>query len=305
VRRTILAEISTGTLDSVHRTNGDEGEVLYDVDYTLLGRSRNMTVGLDGKLLDIQVFLDDIPFAARAAIKSLSQGGRLGDITKNIDLYGGFSYEVELTRDGINRAFAVDDDGALLFAQVPLQETPPAVQKTISAKTAGSTLDEIRKTMDLDQVSFEVAITKAGRRRSFSVSTNGELIEEQVFAEEIPQAVRKAIQSQAGRGTPGKINMSTDQGSVYYQVVIKAATGPCRVTFLPDGTLVSEEQDIEIAALPAPVKIALHPLQLAGEQVSDILRASQGGNITYDIELHKGPSHRNLTFAPDGAMLPP
>ncbi|MGA2544366.1 MAG: PepSY-like domain-containing protein [Verrucomicrobiota bacterium] len=305
VRRTVQAEIATGTLDSVSRTNGDDGEVIYDVDFTRLGKSRNMTVALDGKLLDIQVFLDETPFPVRTAIQTLSQGGQLGDITKNIGDYDDFTYEVELTRDGATRTFTVDDNGVLLEMQVPLKETPPSVQHAINAKVGADILGDITKTIDGDQVNYAVEMTKADRRRSFTVSAKGELVQEQVFADELPQPVQKAVQTQARRGHLGKINQSTEQGKVSYEVTVNIGPNTCRVTLDAAGALDSEEQDLVWASLPAKVKIALHPLQVAGEQVNDVTRTTKGTNTTYDIQLRLGPARRTLTFDSDGNIVPP
>jgi uncharacterized membrane protein YkoI len=305
VRRTVLAEISTGILDSVSRTNGDDGEVIYDVDFTLLGKPRNLTVALDGRLLDTRVYLNEIPVPAQTAIKNLSAGGKLGEITKNVTDNDTGSYEVEITRDGATRTVTVDDHGVLLEMQVLLSETPPSVQKTINAKVAGAIPGEIRKIMDGAEVSYDVLMTKADRRRSFTVSTNGELLEEQVFNEELPPAVQNALQAQAKRGRLGKISQSTEQGKVYYEVALAIGLEDYRVTFNAAGALDSEEEDIAWAALPAKVKIVLHPFQVAGEDVDDVVRTTKGTNTTYDIVLRNGKTRRTLTFDKNGQTVPP
>jgi hypothetical protein len=300
VRRTIQAEIASGKLDAVSRTNGDEGEAIYDVDFTRLGKSRNMTVALDGKLLDIQVFLDETPFPVRQAIHNLTEDGELGDITKNIGNYDDFSYDVEFTRDGAARTLTVDDDGVLLEMQVFLKETPPSVQKAINAKAGGGILGDITKTSDGGEVNYDVEMTQAGRKRSFTVSTNGELVQEQVFAEELPDAVQKAVQTLGARGRPGKINQETEDGKVYYEVSIHVGLNTCRFTLEDNGVTDSEEEDMVWASLPAKVKIALHPLQVAGEQVNDVTRTTKGTNTTFDIQLRQGPARRILTLDADG-----
>jgi hypothetical protein len=304
VRRTVLAEISTGILDSVTRTNSDDGDVIYDVDFTLLGKARNLTVALDGRLLDTRVFLDETPVAARAAIKALSEGAQLREITKNVTDNDTGSYEVEITRDGTNRTFTVDDHGVLLETQVLLRETPPAVQRTINAKVSGDILGDIMKTIDGDEVSYDVLMTRAGRKRGFTVSTNGELVEEQVFAEELPQAVQTAVQAQAKRGRLGKISRSTEQGKTYYEVGLTIGLDDYRVSFDATGALDSEEEDIAWVALPGKVKMVLHPLQVAGEDVDDVVRTTKGTNTTYDIVLRKDRTRRTLTFDKDGKIVP-
>ncbi len=305
VRRTIQAEIASGTLDAVSRTNGDEGEAIYDVDFTRLGKSRNMTVALDGKLLDIQVFLDETPFPVRQTIHTLTEDGELGDITKNIGDYDDFSYDVEFTRDGAARTLTVDDDGVLLETQVFLKETPPSVQKAINTKAGGGVLGDITKTIDGDEVNYDAEMTKDGRKRSFTVSTNGDLVQEQVFAEELPDAVQQAVQTLGARGRPGKIYQETEDGKVYYEVSVHIGLNTCRFTLDDHGVTDSEEEDMVWASLPAKVKIALHPLQVAGEQVNDVTRTTKGTNTTYDIQLRQGTARRTLTFDADGKIITP
>jgi len=305
VRRTILGEISTGVLDSISRTNGDDGEVIYDVNFTLVGKPRNLTVALDGRLLDTRVYPDEIPAPAQAALKSLSAGGQLGEITRNISDNDTDSYEADILRDGVTRTVTVDDHGVLLETQVLLKETPPAVQKTINDKEAGAIPGDIKKIIDGDEITYDVLMTKADRKRGFTVSTNGELLEEQVFAEELPQAVQNALQAQAKRGRLGKISMSTEQGKVYYEAGLTIGLDDYRVTFDADGALDSEEEDIAWVALPAKVKIVLHPLQVAGEDVDDVVRTTKGTNTIYDVVLRNGKTRRTLTFDKNGQIVPP
>jgi hypothetical protein len=305
VRRTVQAEVGNGRLDSVNLTNGDAGEVLYDVDFTRAAKSRNMTVAADGALLDIQVYPNEVPAAALNAIRSHSQGAQLGDITKNLGDNDDVSYEAEVTRDGAKRTFTVDEKGVLIETQVLLSETPPSVQEAIKSNVGPAVLNEIHKEMDGDDVSFNVIMTKSGRRRSFSVSGAGELLESQVFADELPAPVQKAVQAQAKRGRLGKINQSTDEGEAYYEAAITVGHNTSLMTFDASGSLDSQEDDIPWAALPAKVKIALRSLQAVGEEVNDVTRLTSGTNTAYEIELSLGPTRRSLSFDKDGNTKSP
>jgi uncharacterized membrane protein YkoI len=300
VRRTVLAEVSTGIIDAVSRTNDDIGQVIYDVDFTLVGKPRNITVAVDGRLLDTLVYLDEIPVPAQNAIQTLAKGAKLGDIIKNIAANDTTTYEVEITRDGTTGSYTLDDHGVLLEMQVLLKETPPPVQQIINTTVGTNTLGEIKKIIDGQEVSYDVLMTRAGRRRDFSVSTNGELIEQQVFAEELPQAVQNALQTQGKRGRLGKITQSTDQGKVYYEATLTIGLNDYRVTLDAAGALDSEEEDISWASLPGKVKIVLHPLQVAGEDVDDVVRTIKETNTTYDVVLRKGQTRRTLTFDSNG-----
>jgi uncharacterized membrane protein YkoI len=304
VRQTVQAQLGSGTLDDVSRTNGDAGEVLYDVDFTRDGKSRNITVALQGKLLDMLVYLDETPLPVRTSIQTNSQGGQLGDITKNFGDHDDITYDVELTRDGATRDFSVDDRGMLLELLVLLPETPPAVQKTIKAKVAGNILGDITKSLDDDEVTYDVEMTAAGTHRSFTVSADGKLLQEQVLAEELPEAVQKAVQAQARRGHLSEINQSTDAGKVYYEVALRIGLNTCRVTLDADGALDSEQEDLAWSALPANLKIALPFHQATDEKIEGAVRATAGTNTTYEIKLRNATARRTLTFDHDGKIVP-
>ena len=75
------------------------------------------------------------------------------------------------------------------------------------------------------------------------------------------------------------------------------------VTLDANGVADSEEEDTAWASLPAKIKIALHPLQVAGEQVNDVTRTTKGTNTTYDIQLRQGTARRTLLFDTDGKII--
>jgi uncharacterized membrane protein YkoI len=303
-RRTVLAEAAKETVASVTRTNGAEGEVLYDVQTARDGRSRDLTVAPDGKLLDIQVFLGELTMTVEKSITNLTQGAELGDITKDTSDPYGDTFDVEMTRGGTNRTFSVDESGVLLEIQVFLPEIPPSVLKTIQAKVGRASLGDITRAIDEGEVTYKVEMTNAGRARDFTVSTNGELLDEQVFLDEIPAAVQKAVQAQAKRGHLGEINKSTEDGEIYYEVNLRIGPNAHAVTFDAAGVFQSEEANVAWAELPPLVKRALKPQQGAAV-VADITRETDGTNVTYEIILSDEGVHRTLVFKPDGAIVRP
>jgi len=306
VRRTVLDQSGDETLDAVTRTNTADEPLVFQVHAAGKdGKTRQMSVAADGKLLDKQVFLDELPVPVRKSIQALLAGGKLDDITKNIDDTFTESYVVDMSRGPTNRQFTVDDQGELLEMQVFLSETPPAVQHCIQAKSAGATLGDITQSFD-DQdydVAYDVEMTKAGTTRGFTVSTNGQLLDEQVFLQETPPAVQKSIQAQSKRGRLGDIKKSTEDGETYYQVDVISGRKTVTVTFDAAGAFWGEEEDMLWADLPPDVKRALKPLQ-GLSQITDINRTTEGANTTYQIQLRDGQKKRSLNFKSNGALIP-
>ncbi|MGD1084729.1 MAG: hypothetical protein ABSA47_08275 [Verrucomicrobiota bacterium] len=303
-RRTVYDEVGSEKLTAVTRTNSDEEEVIYEVQSSKDGKSRDLTVAGDGKLLEKQVFIEELPVAVRKAIQTITAGGQLGDITQEFDSIYSETYDVDMTRDTTNREFTVDGDGKLLDMEVFLPETPPSVQRTIQSNTVGATIQDITKSFEQEEVTYDVTMTQGGKTRSFSVSTNGELLQEQVFLDEAPVAVQKAIQAQSARGRLGDINLLTLAGKTNYDVDVVSGRKTVTVRFDAAGALQTEEEDEVLwADLPAEVKRALKPLQGDGE-ISDITRTTAGTDTRYKIELREGQKRRSLTFKADGAVVP-
>src|SRR5207244_225535 len=73
---------------------------------------------------------------------------------------------------------------------------PPAVQKTIDARLGDGQLQSVEKKAEDGAVAYDVEMTLDGRTRDFTVAEDGKLINEQMFLNELPAAVRKTIQSQ-------------------------------------------------------------------------------------------------------------
>src|SRR5260221_490752 len=81
-------------------------------------------------------------------------GDKLGQIERD-DEDGEISYTVTMTRDGKDRDFTVAENGTLLSQEVLLDETPPAVQRTIKMQMGQGTLDNIDKTFDETEINYE------------------------------------------------------------------------------------------------------------------------------------------------------
>jgi hypothetical protein len=229
----------------------------------------------------------------------------LGDITKNFGLNEDATYDADIMRDGTTRTYTVDEAGVLVQMQVFPAEAPLPVQNAIKTATGTGVIGDITKYIDEDGVTYEVSLARDGKNRTFAVNTNGELVERQVFQDEIPDGVQKAIETQAARGRLGKINQFTDEGKDYYEVEVHVGANTLRVTFTADGKLDSEDEEMALATIPSLVKTALRPLETLTEVITDITRTSEGTNTTYDIELRDGKSRRTITFDAEGKTVSP
>src|ERR1043166_4052146 len=84
VQRAIREQVGKGKLGEISKTTED-GEITYDVEMTKDGKTRSFTLAADGKLVELQVFLDETPAAVRQAIQREAKNGTCGEILKTIE----------------------------------------------------------------------------------------------------------------------------------------------------------------------------------------------------------------------------
>ena len=306
VRRTLDEQTGDEGLASVVRTNTpDEPSVFLLQTTNKLGQVRALTVAADGKLLAKRMFTNELPVPVRKSIDAFVNGGDLVSVEQNIDDTFTETYVAQTSRNHTNREFTVDDQGELLEWQVFLGELSPAIQERIKTQAAGAALGEITKSyddMDYDLV-YDVEMTRNGTNRSFTVSTNGDLLEEQVFLGETPPAVQKAVKAEAKRGRVGTLQKSIEDGETYYNVEFISGRKTVVVAFDTEGAIAGEEEDMLWSDLPPLVKRALQRYRVLSE-ITDVNRTAEGSDTVYEIELRDSRLQKSyFDFKADGTLL--
>lgn len=174
-QKTILAQVGDGKLGDINKVTED-GETRYDVEFAKRRVERSFSVAPDGRLISCQVFMKELPESVRKTIRGQLGEGKLGDIDKVFE-EGKFTYDVEMTRNGVERSFTIAADGKLLDQQVFMAETPEAVQKAIRAQVESGTVTRIDKNTEDEETAYDVEAQKGGKKVSFSVDPNGKLID--------------------------------------------------------------------------------------------------------------------------------
>jgi hypothetical protein len=114
VRKTIETSISVGHLESISRMV-EEDETSYYVEFSRDGQERDLSVGEDGKLQNMEVFLPELSAAVQKTIKEKLAGGTVVRIDKSFEAReGGFPYEIEGRKDGKPFNFSVSPRGKFL-----------------------------------------------------------------------------------------------------------------------------------------------------------------------------------------------
>ncbi len=123
VQKTITAQISDGKAGDISESKQD-GETVFEVDFTTKsGDDRDFTVADDGTVLSVGVTLSDTPAAVKKAIQSQLPGWEITGINKNV-ADTEVSYDVEVSKNGHEKSFNVDDNGVLSSTEIALEDTP-------------------------------------------------------------------------------------------------------------------------------------------------------------------------------------
>lgn len=243
--------------------------------------------------------LAHLPAAVRETIRAKVGHGKLDSIDRDTE-DDGVVYDVEMTLGGKMRGFTVDETGQLLDEEVFLPELPSAVQRTIVRQTGGGTLEEIDKSVDDGETSYDVEMTRNGNTRSFTVDGDGSLLEEQVFLNELPVSVRQTVTKQAGENALGEIHKFTEDGEIDYDVEMTRNGDTRHFTVGPTGKLVDEE--VSLTELPEALQSAINK-QAGGDKVSDINRCFDDGEISYDVDIDRGTGGCTFNFDSDGQLF--
>jgi len=260
--------------------------------------ARNIPAGNSPKTILIQ----DVPSAARKTIQTEQGHAALGEIQLGEE-DGKKTYTVNLTEDGHERELIVAEDGTLLSKEVTLEETPPPVRNTIQGQLRQGSLESIEKTLDDDEINYEVTMTaKDGTERSFTVGVDGKLLSVQTTLAEVPAPVRKAIESGIGTGKLESIDhMFEDDGTSYY--VEFSREGKVRdLSVGEDGRL--QSMQVFLSETPAAVQSTIKD-KLGSGQIVRIDRSfeQRNGVFPYEIEGRKDGKPFNFSVGPRGKFL--
>lgn len=209
VQKTIHDQVADGKMGDITKSTEDL-DIVYDVDLTAKnGFGRDFTVAQDGTLLSVEVTLGETPAEVRQTIQSELNGSGPDSIDKNLDGTE-VSYDIEGPgADGKEIDFTVDEDGTLSSRQIPLNDTPGAVQKTIATQLNGSKVETLDENFDDEGTNFDVDVTAPdGTETGFSVAADGSMMSKEVGLNEVPARARATIQNRIGDGTILRVDKS-------------------------------------------------------------------------------------------------
>lgn len=124
-------------------------------------------------------------------------------------------------------------------------ELPPAVEKTVAAKTQGATIRGFNEEQENGQTYYEAKLTVNGHSKDILIDATGAIaeIEEQVDFASLPAAVQNGLQTKAGSGKLGKIeSISKHDKIVAYEAKVTTNGKRSEVQVGPDGKPLDHEE---------------------------------------------------------------
>ncbi|HTD67464.1 MAG TPA: PepSY-like domain-containing protein, partial [Candidatus Limnocylindria bacterium] len=193
----------------------------------------------------IQARADKIPpgQAPKAVLDAImEQAQTKGEPAKEIDREtkdGKTIYNVEFTREGLNRHVKFNEDGSLVtedrgFADVTsssaLNTLPAPVQKTLEEQRAGRVVADIDKEMSNGQTVYEVEFKEQGPNSRIHIAADGSLIASKgargtyvgTQLSEAPKPVQDAVRQTAGTSAEvADVDRRVKDGGTVYNVEIR------------------------------------------------------------------------------------
>ena len=125
-----------------------------------------------------EVKLEDVPPAARSVIQSHTSGGTIEKITRKKE-EGKHYYKVKYKKDGRESKLEVDENGKVLKMEeiLAMKDLPPAVQKTVKAKSAGGKIEELELETEDGKTFYEIEFEKDGKEYKLKVAKDGTVLE--------------------------------------------------------------------------------------------------------------------------------
>jgi uncharacterized membrane protein YkoI len=166
------AKSRLGEIDEVF----ENGESTYEVEMIRGGKTGTTVFSKEGRLIDMQVFLDETPPAVQAAIQKEAAGGKCGEISKSVEDRK-VSYELTINKAGKSISLTLDSKGGILSREEPvtIAETPAEVQQTITARLQGAKLLKLTKVTEESDTTYVLELSKAGQRESVSIEPDGDI----------------------------------------------------------------------------------------------------------------------------------
>jgi hypothetical protein len=160
-------------------------------------------------------------------------------------------------------------------------------------------------------MAFAAAVLTAGAslaaspvvRQKASKEKGGES-EHSVKMKELPAAVQQTVREQSRGAKIRGLSVETENGVTNYEVELQVNGHGRDVLIDPSGAVVSVEEQVALASVPADVRAAI-VRSAGGGRVVIVESISKGGAVeAYEAHVRRGRRTVEIKVGPDGHLIP-
>ena len=126
--------------------------------------------------------------------------------------------------------------------------------------------------------------------------------DEVVTMQQVPAKVQKAITKYATESEIKKIEKGDVDGQMAYEFEIEKDGKKSEVTLLPNGKLLSTEEEVALADIPEPARKTINE-QAEGGKIISTEKVFEKGKTAYEAVIEKGGKKTEITVAPGGKLV--
>jgi hypothetical protein len=130
----------------------------------------------------------------------------------------------------------------------------------------------------------------------------GEEKDEVVTMQQVPEKVQKAITKYALETEIKKIEKGDVDGQLAYEFEIEKAGKKSEVTLLPNGKLLSTEEEVALSDIPEPARKTINA-QAEGGKIISTEKVFEKGKTAYEAVIEKAGTKTEITVAPEGKLV--
>jgi len=127
--------------------------------------------------------------------------------------------------------------------------------------------------------------------------------ERKITRAELPAAVERAVAAQSQGATIRGFSQEKEKGQTLYEVEMTVGGHGKDVTIDTSGTVVEIEEQVELSALPAPVRTALLARAGAGKITTVESLTKRGTLVAYEAHVVTNGKRSEIQVGPDGKPL--
>jgi hypothetical protein len=129
--------------------------------------------------------------------------------------------------------------------KIKRSDLPPAVEKAVTEQSKGATIRGFSREIEEGKTFYEMELTVNGHGKDVLMDVDGKVVEveEQVALDSLSPAVKKGLETAAGKGKILKVESLTKRGTVVaYEAVVRTGTKKSEIQVGPDGKPLAKKE---------------------------------------------------------------